>query len=68
MQASYYIEALKRSETSNLEKWTLDKLMTERKIRDLEVENEELKRALEKRDRQLEELAGMMDGINGKAS
>jgi bHLH factor len=67
-QAAHYIEALKRNETSNLEKWTLDKLMTERTIRDLQTENEELRRAVEKRDRQLEELGRMMDGVTGKRS
>ena len=46
-QAAEYIAALKDNEASNIEKWTLDKLMTEKTIRDLQAENERMRGELQ---------------------
>ncbi|KAJ1557523.1 basic helix-loop-helix protein, partial [Nowakowskiella sp. JEL0078] len=40
MRAVQYINELKALEASNLEKWTLEKLMCEQAIQDLQVQNE----------------------------
>ena len=38
-----FIQTLKQNETSNIEKWTLEKLLTEQAIGELSVSNEKLK-------------------------
>lgn len=55
-QAADYIAALKENEASNLEKWTLDKLMTEKLIRDLQGEADRLRADAERRDKQIHDL------------
>lgn len=56
-QAADYIAALKQNEANNLEKWTLDKLMTDKAIRDLQGEADRLRQELDRRDKQLQELS-----------
>ena len=55
-QAAEYIAALKNNEASNLEKWTLDKLMTEKTIRELQGEADRLRDEVDRRDKQIAEL------------
>lgn len=38
-----FIQTLKANETSNIEKWTLEKLLTEQAIGELSVSNEKMK-------------------------
>lgn len=42
-KAVQFIQTLKANETSNIEKWTLEKLLTEQAIGELSVSNEKLK-------------------------
>jgi len=46
-QAVQYIQQMKARESSNLEKWTLEKLLTEQAIAELTSANEKLKAELE---------------------
>lgn len=55
-QAAEYIAALKTTEASNLEKWTLDKLMTDKTIRELNQEADRLREEVDRRDKQIAEL------------
>lgn len=42
-KAVQFIQTLKANETSNIEKWTLEKLLTEQAIGELSVSNEKMK-------------------------
>lgn len=56
-----YIKRLKENENNNIEKWTLEKLLTEQAVSELSASNEKLKVELERAYREIEqwkELAG----------
>lgn len=47
-RAVEYIKRLKENETNNIEKWTLEKLLTEQAVTELDNSNQKLKAELEK--------------------
>ncbi|OBA24196.1 HLH-domain-containing protein, partial [Metschnikowia bicuspidata var. bicuspidata NRRL YB-4993] len=49
-----YIRRLKENENNNIEKWTLEKLLTEQAVSELNASNEKLKSELEKAYREIE--------------
>jgi len=49
-----FITQLKENETQNIEKWTLEKLLTEQAIAELSQSNDKLKTELERLYRELE--------------
>ncbi|ODV83722.1 hypothetical protein CANARDRAFT_190428, partial [[Candida] arabinofermentans NRRL YB-2248] len=49
-----YIKKLKENENSNIEKWTLEKLITDQAVNELANSNEKLKLELEKVYREVE--------------
>ncbi|ODV96105.1 hypothetical protein PACTADRAFT_26255, partial [Pachysolen tannophilus NRRL Y-2460] len=49
-----YIKRLKENENSNIEKWTLEKLITDQAVSELAASNEKLKQELEKAYREIE--------------
>lgn len=53
-RAVEYIKRLKENETNNIEKWTLEKLLTDQAVAELSASNEKLKSELEKTYRELE--------------
>jgi hypothetical protein len=53
-KAVQFILTLKQNETSNIEKWTLEKLLTEQAIGELSQSNEKLKTECERLYRELE--------------
>ncbi|GMM36418.1 Cbf1 protein [Saccharomycopsis crataegensis] len=53
-RAVEYIKRLKENETNNIEKWTLEKLLTDQAVAELSASNEKLKQELEKTYRELE--------------
>ncbi|KAK9894869.1 hypothetical protein P389DRAFT_145348 [Cystobasidium minutum MCA 4210] len=55
-QAAEYITVLKEAESSNIEKWTLDKLMTEKSIREMQAEIDDLRSKMHLKDREIYEL------------
>lgn len=55
-QAAEYITVLKDAESSNIEKWTLDKLMTEKSIREMQAEIDDLRSKMHLKDREIYEL------------
>ncbi|ODV64396.1 centromere-binding kinetochore protein, partial [Ascoidea rubescens DSM 1968] len=53
-KAVEYIRRLKENETNNVEKWTLEKLLTDQAVAELGSSNDKLKIELEKTYRELE--------------
>lgn len=53
-RAVEYIKRLKENENNNIEKWTLEKLLTDQAVGELSTSNEKLKRELEKAYKELE--------------
>lgn len=53
-RAVQYIQQLKENEASNIEKWTLEKLLTEQAIAELTTSNEKLKQECERAWREAE--------------
>ena len=47
-RAVQYIQQLKESETQNIEKWSLEKLLMEQAVRQLNQDNEKLHKELER--------------------
>lgn len=55
-RAVEYIKRLKENENNNIEKWTLEKLLTEQAVSELSASNEKLKHELELAYREIEQL------------
>ncbi|KAI5954988.1 CBF1 [Candida jiufengensis] len=55
-RAAEYIKRLKENENNNIEKWTLEKLLTEQAVSELSASNEKLKSELERAYREIEHL------------
>lgn len=55
-RAVEYIKRLKENENNNIEKWTLEKLLTEQAVSELSASNEKLKQELERAYREIEHL------------
>ncbi|EGV61266.1 basic helix-loop-helix protein [Yamadazyma tenuis] len=55
-RAIEYIKRLKENETNNIEKWTLEKLLTEQAVSELDASNTKLKQELERAYREIEQL------------
>ncbi|KAI5965891.1 CBF1 [Candida pseudojiufengensis] len=55
-RAAEYIKRLKENENNNIEKWTLEKLLTEQAVSELSASNEKLKHELERAYREIEIL------------
>ena len=55
-RAVEYIKRLKENENNNIEKWTLEKLLTEQAVSELSASNEKLKQELERAYREIERL------------
>ncbi|ODQ77765.1 hypothetical protein BABINDRAFT_172572 [Babjeviella inositovora NRRL Y-12698] len=53
-RAVEYIKRLKENENNNIEKWTLEKLLTDQAVAELSHSNEKLKKELEKAYKELE--------------
>lgn len=53
-RAVQYIQQLKENEAQNIEKWTLEKLLTEQAIQELSQNNEKLQRDLDRVNRECE--------------
>lgn len=53
-RAVEYIKRLKENETNNIEKWTLEKLLTEQAVSELDASNSKLKQELERAYREIE--------------
>lgn len=53
-RACQYIMQLKENETANIEKWTLEKLLTEQAIAELSASNEKLKAEVDRAWREAE--------------
>lgn len=60
-----YIKRLKENENNNIEKWTLEKLLTEQAVSELSASNEKLKAELERTYRELEQWKSLA-GANKK--
>ena len=56
MKEKEYIKRLKENENNNIEKWTLEKLLTEQAVSELSASNEKLKHELESAYREIEQL------------
>ncbi|KAK6461878.1 hypothetical protein DFJ63DRAFT_288460 [Scheffersomyces coipomensis] len=54
-RAVEYIKRLKENENNNIEKWTLEKLLTEQAVSDLSSSNEKLKSELERAYKEIEQ-------------
>lgn len=53
-RAVEYIKRLKENESNNIEKWTLEKLLTDQAVSELSASNEKLKAELQKAYREAE--------------
>ena len=53
-RAVTYIQALKENESQNIEKWTLEKLLTEQAVNELSTSNDKLKKELTRAYNELE--------------
>ena len=53
-RAVSFISQLKENETQNIEKWTLEKLLTEQAINELSASNDKLKAEVDRLYRELE--------------
>lgn len=56
-----FIKRLKENENNNIEKWTLEKLLTEQAVSELNASNEKLKAELERAYREIELLRRKLD-------
>lgn len=56
-----FIRRLKENENNNIEKWTLEKLLTEQAVSELNASNEKLKAELERAYREIELLRRKLD-------
>lgn len=56
-----FIRRLKENENNNIEKWTLEKLLTEQAVSELNASNEKLKAELERAYREIEQLRRKLD-------
>ena len=54
-RAVEYIKRLKENENNNIEKWTLEKLLTEQAVSELSASNDKLKQELERAYREIEQ-------------
>ena len=54
-RAVEYIKRLKENESNNIEKWTLEKLLTDQAVAELSASNEKLKQELERAYREIEQ-------------
>ncbi|EAZ63270.1 centromere-binding kinetochore protein, partial [Scheffersomyces stipitis CBS 6054] len=61
-RAVEYIKRLKENENNNIEKWTLEKLLTEQAVSELSASNEKLKQELERAYREIEQWKEMARG------
>lgn len=61
-----YIKRLKENENNNIEKWTLEKLLTEQAVSELSASNEKLKAELERTYREIEQWKSLA-GANKKS-
>lgn len=59
-RAVEYIKRLKENETNNIEKWTLEKLLTEQAVSELDASNTKLKQELERAYREIESLKRLL--------
>ncbi|KAL1894706.1 basic helix-loop-helix protein [Sporothrix stenoceras] len=64
-RAVVFITQLKENETQNIEKWTLEKLLTEQAIAELSASNDKLKAEIERLYGELETLRGEGAGAAG---
>lgn len=53
-RAVEFIKRLKENESNNIEKWTLEKLLTDQAVAELSASNEKLKQELERAYREIE--------------
>lgn len=60
-RAVEYIKRLKENETNNIEKWTLEKLLTEQAVSELDASNTKLKQELERAYREIEHYKRILD-------
>lgn len=60
-RAVEYIKRLKENETNNIEKWTLEKLLTEQAVTELDNSNQKLKLELEKCYREIENYKKLLE-------
>lgn len=60
-RAIEFIRRLKENENNNIEKWTLEKLLTEQAVSELNASNEKLKAELERAYREIELLRRKLD-------
>lgn len=66
LRAVDYIKRLKENENNNIEKWTLEKLLTEQAVSELSASNEKLKQELERTYREIEQWKRIADGKEKK--
>ena len=66
-RAVQYIQQLKENEAQNIEKWTLEKLLTEQAIQELSQRNEKLQKDLERAWREAETWKKSCLGTDGGA-
>lgn len=62
-----YIKRLKENENNNIEKWTLEKLLTEQAVSELSASNEKLKQELERAYREIEQWKKLVKDQKGSA-
>lgn len=60
-RAVEFIRRLKENENNNIEKWTLEKLLTEQAVSELNASNEKLKAELERAYREIDSLRRQLD-------
>ena len=60
-RAVEFIKRLKENENNNIEKWTLEKLLTEQAVSELNASNEKLKAELERAYREIDSLRRQLD-------
>ncbi|ODV64677.1 hypothetical protein HYPBUDRAFT_115835 [Hyphopichia burtonii NRRL Y-1933] len=65
-RAVNFIKRLKENETNNIEKWTLEKLITEQAVSELSASNEKLKQELERAYREIEHWKRLAEGKDEK--
>lgn len=60
-RAVEFIKRLKENETNNIEKWTLEKLLTEQAVSELDASNNKLKQELERAYREIEHYKRLVE-------
>lgn len=60
-RAVEFIKRLKENESNNIEKWTLEKLLTDQAVAELSASNEKLKQELERAYREIEQWKNMVN-------